>query len=126
MASTLDWEEVKRKYPPGSKVKQLVTKCHDPRTVREMTILGVEEDCIRFKWGVVKNGKVSRCNLERMTELVSDGVIKQNTATLVNDYRTIISDERPTTACAILVDLGLITLEDIDDDDAEPVITPCR
>ncbi len=109
---TLDWEKVKEKYTPGTKVRQLVTKYHDEKSRKDMTILGVEEDCIRFKWGVVRNGKVSRVNLERMAEMVSDGVVKMTAMTLVNDYRTLVSDERPTTACAILVDLGIIELEE--------------
>lgn len=109
MATKFSWEMVKEKYPPGSKVKQLNTSLHTSTT--EMTILNVDDSYIYFKWGVVRNGKISRCNLERMAELVADGVIKQDLATLVNDYRTIISDERPTSACAILVDLGVIQLE---------------
>ena len=99
--SVLDWEEVKRKYPPGSQVNQLIGD-------QKFTILLVDDEGVNFRWRLVRNGRLSRSNLERMADLIADGAVMNNPETLVSDYRTIIGDERPTTACALLQDLGFI------------------
>lgn len=102
------WEKVKEKYTPGTEVSQLYPDGLKGRTKSTFTILDVDDNYLHFKWGVVKHGTISRGNLERMAELIEDGVVKQDLDTLVSDYRTIVSDERPTTACALLVDMGII------------------
>ena len=107
--SEFSWEKVKEKYTPGTEVPQLYTE--NLRSKKTLTILGVDDEYLYFRWGVVRNGTITRSNLERMAEMIEDGVIRQDLDTLVSDYRTIVSDERPTTACAILVDMGVIQLE---------------
>lgn len=117
------WDKVKERYKPGMEVPQLYPDVLKTRTKSTFTILDVDDEYLHFKWGVVRHGTISRSNLERMAELIEDGVVKQDLDTLVSDYRTIVSDERPTTACALLVDMGIInyrpTLEEKDKEDAE-------
>lgn len=96
----LDWEEVKAKYPPGAQVPTLVGS-------QTFEIAEVTDDAIRFKWRLIE-GKVKRRDLERIVELIEQRVVRPDKVTLTSDYRTLVSDERPTTAIAILQDLGYI------------------
>ncbi len=102
------WQKVKEKYTPGTEVHQLYWQALEGRGKNTFTVLEVDDDYVYFKWGVVRRGTLSRTNLERMAELVSDNSVSQDLDTLVSDYRTLIADERPTTACALLVDMGII------------------
>lgn len=108
------WEYVKEKYKPGSEVPQLYTE--QLKSKKTFKILKVDDEYIHFKWGIVHDGTISRYNLERMAELIEDGVVRPSLDTLISDYRTIVGDERPTTACALLVDMGIIKLEDDSED----------
>lgn len=100
--SPLNWEEVKKKYKPGTMVPHLIGN-------KRFEILRVTDDAIHFKWAVVSDGMVQRRNLERLVELVAEGVVRPDPVTLTSDYRTLIGDERPTTAVAILNDLGYLS-----------------
>ena len=104
------WEIVKLKYPPGTEVPQLYTETTSSK--RTFTILEVDEKQLHFRWGVVRHGILSRCHLEKMVNLVESGAMRQDLRTLVTDYHTIVSDERPTTACALLIDMGIIKLKE--------------
>lgn len=99
--SPLNWELVKEKYAGGALVPHLAGN-------RSLEILRVTDDAIYFKWGVVPEGKVERCHLERLVDLIEQGLISTDPVTLTSDYRTLISDERPTTAIGIAKDLGFI------------------
>lgn len=95
----LIWEQVKQRYPDGTMVPHITGS-------RKFEILRVTDDAIHFKWGVVSDGIVSRSNLERAVELLIHGVMLPDPASLTSDYRTLVSDEKPTTAAALLKDLG--------------------
>lgn len=101
----LDWGAVKAKYKGGAQVRHLV----GPLT---FDILAVDDDVIHFNWRVVTNGTVHRRNLERMVELLEEGVVYDDLQTLTSDYRTLVSDERPTIAIGILRDLGYVAFAD--------------
>jgi hypothetical protein len=94
------WDALRAKYQPGTEVRQLLS-------ARTFKILKVDDEAVYFKWAVVTNGKIQRCNLERMAELIEDNVVRKDVSTLVNDYRTLVGDERPSTAIAILKDMGV-------------------
>lgn len=96
----LNWEEVKARYPAGTRVPYLVGD-------QTFEIAEVTADAIRFKWRLIE-GKVKRRDLERIVELIEQKVVRPDKVTLTSDYRTLVSDERPTTAIAILQDLGYI------------------
>lgn len=99
--SPLDWERVKEKYQPGTMVPHIAGS-------RSFEILRVTDDAIYFKWGVVPEGKIERRHLERLVELIEQGVISTDPVTMTSDYRTLVSDERPTSAIGIVKDLGFI------------------
>ncbi len=97
--SPLNWEKVKQRYPDGTMVSQITGSRH-------FEILRVTDDAVYFKWGVIPEGTLSRSNLERAVELLNQGMMLPDSASLTSDYRTLVSDERPTTAVALLKDLG--------------------
>ncbi len=101
----LDWEAVREKYNSGAKVKHMVGKL-------TFEIINVDDSAIHFNWRVVSNGTVHRRNLERMVELLEEGVVFDDMQTLTSDYRTLVSDERPTIAIGILMDLGFVSSEE--------------
>lgn len=96
----LDWQVVKEKYRSGTQVPTLVGS-----TTFEVT--EVTEVAIHFKWRLVE-GTIKRRDLERIVELIDQGVVRPDKVTLTSDYRTLVTDERPTTAAALLQDLGYI------------------
>jgi hypothetical protein len=96
----LDWDLVRERYPAGTRVRQLI----GPETFE---IVQVTDDAVRFKWRLVQ-GSLKRRDLERAVELIEQGVVRGDKVTLTSDYRTLVSDERPTTAIAILQDLGYL------------------
>ena len=97
--SPLNWEQVKQRYPDGTMVPHITGS-------RRFEILRITDDAIYFKWGVVLEGTLSRSNLERAVELLNQGMMRPDPASLTSDYRTLVSDQRPTTAVALLKDLG--------------------
>ncbi len=97
--TSLDWEQVRRRYPDGTMVPHMVGK-------RKFEILRVADDAIHFRWDVIEDGTVSRSNLERAVELIEDGELLTDINSITSDYRTLVSDERPTIAAALLKDLG--------------------
>lgn len=96
----LDWQVVKERYRGGTLVPTLVGS-----TTFEVT--EVTEVAIHFKWRLVE-GTIKRRDLERIVELIEQGVVRPDKLTLTSDYRTLVTDERPTTAAALLQDLGYI------------------
>lgn len=98
--ASLNWEEVKKRYPPGKHVRQLVGS-------HTFEIAEVTDDALRFKWRLTE-GTIKRRDLERIVELIEQRVVRPDKVTLTSDYRTLVSDERPTTAIAILQDIGYL------------------
>ncbi len=96
---SLNWEQVRQRYPDGTMVPHMTGK-------RMFEVLRVADDAVHFKWAVVEDGTVSRANLERAVELLEEGVLLPDPSSLTSDYRTLVSDERPTIAVALLKDLG--------------------
>jgi hypothetical protein len=96
----LDWDALKDRYKSGTKVPYLVGS-------KSFEIEEVTDDAIQFKWRLIQ-GTVKRRDLERIVELIEQGVIRCDKVTLTSDYRTLVTDERPTTAIAILQDLGYL------------------
>ena len=96
----LNWDDVKDRYSGGTKVPYLVGS-------NTFEVAEVTDDAIHFKWRLIE-GTVKRCDLERIVELIEEGAVRPDKVTLTSDYRTLVTDERPTTAIALLQDLGYI------------------
>ncbi|MEZ5121564.1 MAG: hypothetical protein R2736_08310 [Solirubrobacterales bacterium] len=97
----LDWDLVTAKYRDGATISTLVGN-------RQLHITSVGDDGIHCKWDVVQDCLLSRRNLERAVELLEDGTVRADPVTITSDYRTLVADERPTTAAAVLKDLGYL------------------
>ncbi len=96
----LNWDEVKQRYPSGTQVPYLVG-------TMEFEVAEVTDEAIHFKWRLIE-GTIKRRDLERIVALIEEGVVRPDKVTLTSDYRTLVTDERPTTAIAILQDLGYV------------------
>ena len=96
----LDWNEVKDRYKSGTKVPYLVGS-------KSFEIEEVTDDAIHFKWRLIE-GTIKRRDLERIVDLIEQGAVRRDKVTLTSDYRTLVTDERPTTAIAILQDFGYV------------------
>ncbi len=96
----LNWEDVKERYSEGAKIPYLVG-------TQSFEVAEVTDEAIHFKWRLIE-GTVKRRDLDRIVQLIEDGVVRPDKVTLTSDYRTLVTDERPTTAAAILQDLGYI------------------
>lgn len=111
MAQTkFSWDAVKEKYKVGDTVQNglYVNAASIKRTVK---ILSVDDECIHFKWGVVRDGIVSRSNMELMLAKMDNGEISKEELEkydIVDIYRDAVADEEPLIACIILRDMGAI------------------
>lgn len=97
----LDWNKVKEKYQEGALVPHIAGP-------KQFQITKVTEDAIYFKWAAVSNGVIHRKNLERLVDLLEQGAIGADPTSLTSDYRTLVADERPSTAVSIAKDLGYL------------------
>lgn len=96
----LDWPYVLQRYKDGAEVASL------PGTAT-LSVSGADEEKIYVKHRLWK-ASLSRENLERAVELVEQGEMTKNAADFIDQYRTVIADERPTTAATVLKDLGYL------------------
>ncbi|AWK76128.1 hypothetical protein CBI38_31905 (plasmid) [Rhodococcus oxybenzonivorans] len=97
---TLDWDNVLEKYRDGAEIDSLPGAA-------TLSVSGADEEKIYVKHRLWKDS-LSRTNLERAIEMVSAGTMTRIAADFIDQYRTIIADERPTTAATVLKDLGYL------------------
>jgi hypothetical protein len=98
--AVLNWQIVKERYRSGTLVRTLVG-------ANTFEITEVTDEAIHFRWRLVE-GTIKRRDLERIVDLIEQGVVRPDKVTLTSDYRTLVTDERPTTAAALLQDLGYL------------------
>lgn len=96
----LDWSYVLERYRDGSDVASL------PGTAT-LSVSGADEEKIYVSHRLWK-ASLSRENLERAIDLVEKGEMTRNAADFIDQYRTVVADERPTTAATVLKDLGYL------------------
>jgi hypothetical protein len=96
----LDWSHVLERYRNGAEVASL------PGTAT-LSVSGADEEKIYVKHRLWK-ASLSRENLERAIDLVDKGEMTRSAADFIDQYRTVIADERPTTAATVLKDLGYL------------------
>ncbi|ANS31292.1 hypothetical protein JOJ86_000389 [Rhodococcus percolatus] len=97
---TLNWDNVLEKYRDGAEIDSLPGAA-------TLSVSGADEEKIYVKHRLWKDS-LSRTNLERAIEMVSAGTMTRTAADFIDQYRTIIADERPTTAATVLKDLGYL------------------
>ncbi|KWX01167.1 hypothetical protein C3Y87_13285 [Carbonactinospora thermoautotrophica] len=97
---SLDWAAVVKRYENGARLEPLLG-------VSTLSVTGVDEEKIYVKHRLWE-ASLSRRNLERAVELLENGKMTRVAADFIDQYRTFIEDERPSTAATILKDLGYL------------------
>lgn len=96
----LDWAVVMTRYRDGAQVAPIPG-------ASTLEITGADEDSVYVKHRLWKDS-LSRSYLEKAVLLLEQGRMTRNSGDFVDQYRTFIADERPTTAATVLKDLGYL------------------
>lgn len=96
----LDWDDVLRRYGDGAEVPSLPGGA-------AVTVTGADDDRIYIKHRLWSDS-LSRVNLERGIALVDKGEMTRLANRFIDQYRTMVADERPTMAATVLKDLGYL------------------
>ncbi|HEU0101443.1 MAG TPA: hypothetical protein VFR07_03915 [Mycobacteriales bacterium] len=96
----LDWSDVVRKYADGAKIQPIPGSS-------TLEVTGADEEKVYVKHRLWKDS-LSRPHLEKAVLLLEQGKMTRRSGDFVDQYRTFIADERPTTAATVLKDLGYL------------------
>lgn len=96
----LNWSYVLERYRDGAEVGLLPG-------ASPISVSGADEENIYVAHRLWRDS-LSRENLERAIDLVDKGEMTRNAQDFINEYRTAVADERPTTAATVLKDLGYL------------------
>lgn len=97
----LDWGRLKKTYQNGAKVPFIAGG-------KKFKVTKVTDDEVFVSTAANPNAPIKRENLERMVILIETNRVSTDLATLTDDYRTLVEDNRATSAVSILKDLGYI------------------
>jgi hypothetical protein len=98
--TTLDWAAAVAKYHDGADVDTLPGGA-------KITVSGADNERIYVKHRLW-SASLQRVNLERAVDMVAAGSMSKVATEFIDQYRTIIADERPTVAATVLKDLGYL------------------
>lgn len=102
LASTqLDWAAVVKRYAGGAEITPIPG-------ASTLSVTGADDEFIYVKHRLWKD-RLTRKNLEKAAALLAEGKMTRKSGDFVDQYRTFIADERPTTAATIMKDLGYLT-----------------
>jgi hypothetical protein len=96
----LDWAAVTKRYERGSSIEPIPG-------ASTLAVTGVDAEGIQVKhrlWAAT----LSRSNLEKAVLMLEAGRMTRRSGDFIDQYRTFIADERPTTAATVLKDLGYL------------------
>lgn len=96
----LDWTQVIERYRNGAELESLPG-------ASTLAVTGADEEQVYVKHRLW-TASLSRRNLERAVELLEEGRMTKVAADFIDQYRTFVEDERPTTAATVLKDLGYL------------------
>lgn len=96
----LNWAVVVERYKDGADVASLPG-------ASTLSVTGADDEKIYVKHRLWQ-ASLSRKNLEKAVELLEAGKMTSRAGDFVDQYRTFIEDERPTTAATVLKDLGYL------------------
>jgi hypothetical protein len=96
----LNWAEVVERYKDGAEIAPIPGSA-------TLSVTGADEDCVYVKHRLWKDS-LSRPNLEKAVTLLDEGKMTRKSGDFVDQYRTYVADERPTTAATVLKDLGFL------------------
>jgi hypothetical protein len=96
----LNWADVVRRYKNGADLTSLPG-------ASTLSVSGADDEKIYVKHRLWE-ASLSRKNLEKAVDLLEAGKMTRKAADFIDQYRTFIEDERPTTAATVLKDLGYL------------------
>ncbi|HZS22350.1 MAG TPA: hypothetical protein VFA63_15390 [Pseudonocardiaceae bacterium] len=96
----LDWDAVVARYKDGAEVAPIPG-------ASTLAVTGADETKVYVKHRLWKDS-LSRTNLEKAVALLEQGKMTRRSGDFVDQYRTFVADERPTTAATVLKDLGFL------------------
>ena len=96
----LDWSQVVEKYQSGASLESLPG-------ASTLSVTGADDEKVYVKHRLWE-ASLKRSNLERAVDLLEQGKMTPVAADFIDQYRTYVEDERPTTAATVLKDLGYL------------------
>lgn len=97
---SLDWAQVIERYKDGAEIEPIPG-------ASTLAVTGADEEKIYVKHRLWKDS-LSRHNLEKAVGLLEEGRMTKKSGDFIDQYRTYVEDERPTTAATVLKDLGYL------------------
>jgi hypothetical protein len=97
---SLDWDAVVQRYKDGAEIEPIPG-------ASTLAVTGADEHKIYVKHRLWKDA-LSRENLEKAVVLLEEGRMTRKSGDFIDQYRTFVQDERPTTAATVLKDLGYL------------------
>ena len=99
-ATSLDWDDVVKRYGNGAEIASIPGAA-------TLAVTGADDEFIYVKHRLWKD-KLTRKNIEKAVGMLAAGKMARTSGDFVDQYRTFIADERPTTAATVLKDLGFL------------------
>ena len=96
----LNWTTVEDRYRDGAVIEPIPGSA-------TLSVTGADSDSVFVKHRLWSDS-LSRTNLEKAVELLEAGRMTKQTGDFIDQYRTFVADERPTTAATVLKDLGYL------------------
>jgi len=96
----LDWAAAVAKYHDGADVDTLPGGA-------KIYVSGADDDHIYVKHRLW-SASLQRTNLEKGVDMVAAGSMSNVATEFIDQYRTLVADERPTVAATVLKDLGYL------------------
>lgn len=96
----LDWSTVKSRYEQGAEIEPIPG-------ASTLAVTGADDEKVYVKHRLWKDS-LSRRNLEKAVLLLEEGRMTRRSGDFIDQYRTYVEDERPTTAATVLKDLGYL------------------
>ena len=96
----LDWDAVVARYKDGADIEPIPG-------ASTLAVTGADEEKVYVKHRLWKDS-LGRPNLEKAVDLLEEGRMTRKSGDFIDQYRTFVADERPTTAATVLKDLGYL------------------
>lgn len=98
--AALDWDVVVSRYKAGAAIEPIPGAA-------TLAVTGADDKFVYVKHRLWSD-RLSRDNLTKAVDLLEQGKLTRKSGDFVDQYRTWIADERPTTAATVLKDLGYL------------------
>ena len=96
----LEWSQVMDRYKNGASIEPIPG-------ASTLSVTGADEEKVYVAHRLWKDS-LSRKNLEKAVTLLEQGKMTKKSGDFIDQYRTFVEDERPTTAATVLKDLGYL------------------